>query len=187
MRCLRRRTWPRPHLILVSRSSWLRSIDRLRSADKYAIRPFHVNVPEAEPGRRDRASRWCRSRSLARCGRRDRCRRSQSRQSYHLRDCGPGSSSRQLRCKEIWVVGADRYRNPDDDLPADFEAQREPYYQALDLPLDAGRFIAELPTRCGWRCIRSMTGCRQTAAFGSPQGRRQDHVTPLDAQPDPPI
>ncbi len=24
-----------------------------------------------------------------------------------------------LRCKEIWVVGADRYRNPDDDLPRD--------------------------------------------------------------------
>ena len=29
----------------------------------------------------------------------------------------------RLRCKEIWVVGADRYRNPDEDLPADFEAQ----------------------------------------------------------------
>ncbi|MGW4471845.1 hypothetical protein ACWENQ_19430 [Nonomuraea sp. NPDC004354] len=27
----------------------------------------------------------------------------------------------QLRCKEIWVVGADRWRNPDEDLPADFE------------------------------------------------------------------
>ena len=30
----------------------------------------------------------------------------------------------RLRCKEIWVVGADRYRNPDEDLPADFEARR---------------------------------------------------------------
>lgn len=27
----------------------------------------------------------------------------------------------RLRCKEIWVAGADRYRNPDDDLPSDFE------------------------------------------------------------------
>jgi hypothetical protein len=26
----------------------------------------------------------------------------------------------QLRCKELWVVGADRYRNPDDDVPQDF-------------------------------------------------------------------
>ena len=33
----------------------------------------------------------------------------------------------KLRCKEVWVVGANRYRNPDEDLPADFEAQRTPY------------------------------------------------------------
>ena len=42
------------------------------------------------------------------------------------------------------MVGANRYRNPDEDLPADFEAQRTPYYQALNLPLDADRFIADL-------------------------------------------
>ena len=35
----------------------------------------------------------------------------------------------QLRCKEIWVVGANRYRNPDEDLPADFEANRDDYYR----------------------------------------------------------
>ena len=29
----------------------------------------------------------------------------------------------KLRCKEVWGVGANRYRNPDDDVPADFEAQ----------------------------------------------------------------
>lgn len=32
-----------------------------------------------------------------------------------------------LRSKEIWVVGADRYRNPDDDLPQDFDERRERY------------------------------------------------------------
>src|SRR3546814_15175101 len=30
----------------------------------------------------------------------------------------------RLRCKEIWVVGADRYRNPDADLQRDFETRR---------------------------------------------------------------
>ncbi len=25
---------------------------------------------------------------------------------------------KRLRCKEIWVAGANRYRNPDEDLPA---------------------------------------------------------------------
>jgi len=49
-----------------------------------------------------------------------------------------------LRCKEIWVVGANRYRNPDDDLPADFEAQRQVYYQALKQPQDVEAFISTL-------------------------------------------
>lgn len=49
-----------------------------------------------------------------------------------------------LRSKEIWVVGADRYRNPDEDLPSDFDDQRTAYYEALNLPLDADRFIARL-------------------------------------------
>jgi len=50
----------------------------------------------------------------------------------------------QLRCKEIWVAGANRYRNPDEDLPADFDAQRAAHYEALSLPLDAGVFIDSL-------------------------------------------
>ena len=40
----------------------------------------------------------------------------------------------RLRCKEVWVVGADRYRNPDDDLPSDFEVKRDEYYAELKQP-----------------------------------------------------
>jgi TnpA family transposase len=47
----------------------------------------------------------------------------------------------RLRCKEIWVVGANRYRNPDEHLPADFEVQREQYHAALNLPLDVESFL----------------------------------------------
>jgi len=47
----------------------------------------------------------------------------------------------KLRGKEVWGVGADRYRNPDEDLPADFDAQRAAYYEALHQPLDADAFI----------------------------------------------
>ncbi|NEO34416.1 MAG: Tn3 family transposase [Symploca sp. SIO3C6] len=49
-----------------------------------------------------------------------------------------------LRCKEIWVVGANRYRNPEEDLPTDFEQQREVYYQALQQPEDVEAFIGNL-------------------------------------------
>ena len=37
----------------------------------------------------------------------------------------------QLRCKEIWVVGADSWRNPEQDLPADFEQRRAENYPEL--------------------------------------------------------
>lgn len=50
----------------------------------------------------------------------------------------------KLRSKEIWVVGADRYRNPDEDLPADFDEQRLVYYDILHLPLDGDIFVARL-------------------------------------------
>jgi TnpA family transposase len=50
----------------------------------------------------------------------------------------------QVRCKEVWVIGADRYRNPDDDVPSDFETRREEYYAALKLPLDPDIFIGAL-------------------------------------------
>jgi hypothetical protein len=50
----------------------------------------------------------------------------------------------RLRCKEIWVVGTDRWRNPDQDLTHDFEERRAEHYQALRKPLDPGRFIDEL-------------------------------------------
>ena len=52
----------------------------------------------------------------------------------------------QLRCKEIWVEGAYRYRNPEADLPADFEVHRGAYYQALNQPLDVDMFIDTLRT-----------------------------------------
>jgi hypothetical protein len=50
----------------------------------------------------------------------------------------------QLRCKEIWVVGADRWRNPDEDLPADFAERREQNYRELRKPLDPAVFVEEL-------------------------------------------
>jgi TnpA family transposase len=50
----------------------------------------------------------------------------------------------RLRCKEIWVVGADKWRNPDEDLPQDFEAHRAAHYAALRKPLDATAFIDQL-------------------------------------------
>ncbi len=50
----------------------------------------------------------------------------------------------KLRCKEIWVEQANHYRNPDDDVPADFSEKRDEYYDALNLPLEATEFVRAL-------------------------------------------
>jgi len=48
----------------------------------------------------------------------------------------------RVRAKEIWIEGADRYRNPDDDLPGDFAERRDAYYADLGLSRDARSFVA---------------------------------------------
>jgi hypothetical protein len=53
----------------------------------------------------------------------------------------------KLRCKEIWVVGADRFRNPDEDLPTDFEQNKTAYYEMLNQPADPDVFITKLQER----------------------------------------
>jgi len=53
----------------------------------------------------------------------------------------------KLRCKELWLKGADRFRNPDDDLPADFAEHREANYAALNLPSQAASFTSDLRVR----------------------------------------
>ncbi|MCW2913836.1 MAG: Tn3 family transposase [Actinomycetia bacterium] len=49
-----------------------------------------------------------------------------------------------LRCKEIWVVGAHSFCDPEEDLPADFATRRVENYAELRKPLDPKDFIAEL-------------------------------------------
>jgi len=50
----------------------------------------------------------------------------------------------KLRSKEVWVDGADKYRNPDRDLPADFDIRRDEYYKMLRLPIDVEAVIQRL-------------------------------------------
>ena len=52
----------------------------------------------------------------------------------------------RIRAKEIWIEDADRYRNPDDDLPKDFTTNRDFYYQRLNLTQNARSFTQSV--RC---------------------------------------
>ncbi|MCW2916855.1 MAG: transposase [Actinomycetia bacterium] len=49
-----------------------------------------------------------------------------------------------LRRREIWVAGANRWRNPEDDLPPDFEDNRDVHYNAIRQPQDPAKFVTDL-------------------------------------------
>jgi TnpA family transposase len=93
----------------------------------------------------------------------------------------------RLRCKEIWVEGADRYRNPDEDLPADFDARRNLYYAALGQPRDVERFIAPLQEdmRQGLETLDTRLPANPKVRLRT-AGKHPLVVTPSDAQPEPP-
>lgn len=52
--------------------------------------------------------------------------------------------SDRIRCREIWIEGAYKHRNPDEDLPQDFEANKADFFDRLSLPLSADEFIDQL-------------------------------------------
>lgn len=92
----------------------------------------------------------------------------------------------KLRCKELWVEGAKRYRNPDDDLPQDFDTKREQYYLDLKQPLDAAPFIDHLQA--------DMTEALTEFNQGLPDNPKVKildnrggwiHLTPVAKQPEP--
>lgn len=91
-----------------------------------------------------------------------------------------------LRSKEIWVEGANRFRNPDEDLPGDFINRRDDYYEALDLTVDSAPFIEGLH--------KEMQAALQTLNDGMAKNsgvritERGDHrlsVSPLEPQEEP--
>jgi TnpA family transposase len=91
-----------------------------------------------------------------------------------------------LRCKAIWVVGADRFRNPDDDLPADFEAQRATYYAALQQPESPDDFIAGVRRAMEDSLSRLNDGLpRNPKLTLRTQGKNRIKLSPLDPQPEP--
>jgi len=93
----------------------------------------------------------------------------------------------QLRCREIWVVGADKYRNPDCDLPTDFDAKREEYYKDLSLPQEAKDFIDKLQQEM----MEALSSFDRALPKISdkvrllPKKKGWIHLSPLKPQPEP--
>jgi TnpA family transposase len=65
-----------------------------------------------------------------------------NRKGYEL--CVLHKLEKALKCKEVWIEGAHTFRNPQKDLPDDWEAKRHHYYEMLSQKTKAEEFIADL-------------------------------------------
>jgi hypothetical protein len=54
-----------------------------------------------------------------------------------------------IRRREIWIDGAAKWRDPEQDLPADFETNRHVHYAAIRAPLNGLEFVDDLKRRLG--------------------------------------
>jgi len=95
-----------------------------------------------------------------------------------------------LRRREIYVCGAHRWRNPDEDLPADFEANRDVHYAAIRKPRDPQAFVTDLQARLHAGLHRLNDAVSRNTAGGvrvtNRRGRPWIVVPAMDRLPDPP-
>ncbi len=94
-----------------------------------------------------------------------------------------------LRRREIWVPGANRWQNPEDDLPPDFEDNRDVHYDAIRQPQDPEKFIGALHKRLREALARFDTALELGTTGGVDIVRRHGEpwikVSPLGKQEEP--
>ncbi|HDV5690335.1 TPA: Tn3 family transposase [Legionella pneumophila] len=89
----------------------------------------------------------------------------------------------RIKCREIWIEGSFKHRNPDEDLPNNFEENKEAHFDDLSLPIDADVFIEQLKHRH----VSALTALndnipQNTKVRISSQNGGRIIVTPLTAQ-----
>jgi TnpA family transposase len=109
-----------------------------------------------------------------------------NRINYEL--CVMQSLREQVRCKEVWVAGADRFRNPDHDLPSDFGKRRPACYERLRLPLEADAFIEKLRGEMSAALKRLDEGMPRNphVRLDPRRPKKPIVVSKIEKQPDPP-
>lgn len=99
---------------------------------------------------------------------------------------------RALKCKEIWVEGSYDFRNPSQDMPANWssEEQRTAYYRLLPQPIEVRSFIDPLRERLTTALTQFNRDVPQNPhvhlyAPAANEDRRLFSVARLTAQPEP--
>jgi TnpA family transposase len=93
----------------------------------------------------------------------------------------------RVRVREIWVMGANHYRNPDNDLPTDFSQKRDIYYEVLHQPTEADTFIEQIKEDMR-KALRLLNGAMPRILNKVkllPNRKKPICLSPLDPQPEP--
>jgi TnpA family transposase len=113
-----------------------------------------------------------------------------NRQYYEL--CVLQQLERALKCKEIWVEGSYAFRNPSQDMPANWhhEAQRTTYYRVLPQPVEVTSFLDPLREQLTTALVQFNRDLPRNPSVHlyAPAGhedRRLFAVARLTAQPEP--
>jgi TnpA family transposase len=108
-----------------------------------------------------------------------------NRINYEL--CALPGLREKLKCKEVYVAGASRYRNPNEDLPMDFDIKRTQYYADLHKPLSADAFIAiqKKEMQEALELLDRGTARNRNVEITRKNGKPWIKVTPVDPQPEP--
>jgi len=93
----------------------------------------------------------------------------------------------RLRCKEIWIPGAFKYCNPDEDLPQDFNKKRVEYFDRLKADLNPHIFVKNLENRMR-ESLKHLNSNIPKNDYVKILGKKGGwiSVSPLTAQEDPP-
>jgi TnpA family transposase len=109
-----------------------------------------------------------------------------NRMNYEL--CVLQSLRDPVRCKEVWIAGAKRFRNPDEDLPNGFADRRSTCYERLGIPLAASAFIDSLRTEMtsGLERLHDPLPHNPHVRLDPHRKKKPIRVSKLEAQPEPP-
>ncbi len=92
-----------------------------------------------------------------------------------------------LRSKSLWIKGAEKFGDPDKDVPPDFDQRREQYYARLKQPTDARQFTESIKRQMKEALLMLDKGMPKNGAVKilKTQGGRIK-LSPLTSLPDPP-
>ena len=108
-----------------------------------------------------------------------------NRLNYEI--CVLQSLRERLRTKEIWIEGARRYCDPDQDLPQDFDDRKEQYFHDLGQPVEVDDFVGRLKgdLNSALESFDKNLPLNPDVALKSRGGKTRISLKPLEAQDDP--